>query len=130
MATKTDTETAIRNAMEAHAKWKLRLKTAMATRHSDISPEHAACDDRCEFGKWLYSSDLAPELRESTPYLVIRKLHADFHQVAAVALEGALHGQRRARDETAMTAFDDCSAKLNKALQKWLGEVSASQVQG
>lgn len=125
MTTALDMETTLRNAMEAHAKWKLRLKTAMTTRHSDISPEHASCDDRCEFGKWLYGDTISPSVRESTPFMVVRKLHADFHQVAAVALEGALHGQRRGKDQTAMTAFEDCSAKLNRALQKWLGEIRA-----
>lgn len=125
MQTTTDVETAIRNAMDAHAKWKLRLRTAMATRHSDISPEHAACDDRCEFGKWLYGDAISPEMRETTPFVVVRKLHADFHQVASIALEGALHGQKRGRDSTALQAFDDCSAKLTRALQKWLGEVRA-----
>jgi hypothetical protein len=119
------TERALRDAMDAHAKWKLRLKTAMATRHSDISPEHAACDDRCAFGQWLYGPELDEEMRNSVPYLVVRKLHADFHKVAAVALEGALNGQRRTRDAQALAAFDACSAKLNRAMQKWLGEIRA-----
>ncbi|MBK8440690.1 MAG: CZB domain-containing protein [Rhodobacter sp.] len=126
MTTQTEMETTLRNAMDAHAKWKLRLKTAMTTRHSDISPEHAACDDRCEFGKWLYSEQISDETRSSMPFVVVRNLHAEFHQVASVALEGALNGSRRARDDTAREAFDDCSAKLNKALQKWLGEVRAT----
>ncbi len=97
----------------------------MATRHSDISPEHAACDDRCAFGQWLYGPEVDEETRNSVPFLVVRKLHADFHKVAAVALEGALHGQRRARDTQALQAFDECSAKLTGAMQKWLGEVKA-----
>ncbi len=125
MPVDTATERALRDAMDAHAKWKLRLKTAMATRHSDISPEHAACDDRCAFGQWLYGPEVDEEMRTSVPYLVVRKLHADFHKVAAVALEGALNGQRRTRDAQALAAFDDCSAKLNSAMQKWLGEIRA-----
>ncbi|MBP9185091.1 MAG: CZB domain-containing protein [Fuscovulum sp.] len=118
-----DLEPALRAAMEAHARWRLRLKTALTTRRSDIPVEQAACDDRCEFGKWLHDPSLDPAIRDSQPYRVVRRLHAEFHKVAADALEGALNGQRRRRDRSALAEFDGSSSKLMTALQKWLGEV-------
>lgn len=123
MDTTDNLEIALRNAMDAHAKWRLRLKTAIATRRSDISPEHAACDDRCEFGKWLYDPQLKPEIRDSVPYRVIRRLHAEFHKTASEALEGALNGQKRWRDKVALETFEGRSDKLNQALLKWLSDL-------
>ncbi len=95
MDTTHDPEIALRNAMDAHAKW--RLKTAVATRRSDITPEHAACDDRRDFGKWLHDPHLDRDIRDSDPCRVIRRLHAEFHQTASEALESALNGQKRWR---------------------------------
>jgi hypothetical protein len=123
MTDPADMEQALRAAMEAHGKWRLRLKTAMTTRRSDITPEVAACDDKCDFGRWLYGPTIAPETHDSVPYQVVRRLHAEFHEGASVALEAALAGQRRKADRLAMAAFDERSNKLSKALAKWLGEV-------
>ena len=123
MDTTHDLEIALRNAMDAHAKWRLRLKTAIATRRSDITPEHAACDDRCDFGKWLYDPQLGQEIQDSVPYRVVRRLHAEFHHAASQALEGALHGQKRWRDTVALQSFEGSSDKLNKALLKWLSDL-------
>ena len=121
----SDLETELRAAMAAHGKWKLRLKTAITTRKSDITPEQAACDDRCDFGKWLHGATLSPDLKSGQPYRVTLRLHAEFHRAAGDALEGALSGMRRKRDKAAMLEFDLKSEKLNHALSKWLGEVKA-----
>lgn len=67
MDTTHDLEIALRNAMDAHAKWRQRLKTAVATRRSDITPEHAACDGRRDFGKWLHDPHLDRDIRDSAP---------------------------------------------------------------
>ena len=125
MTEPAEMEKAIRAALEAHGKWRLRLKTAITTRRSDITPEIAACDDKCEFGRWLYGPTVAPETQESVPYQVVRRLHAEFHERAGAALEAALSGQRRKADKIAMVAFEERSTKLTKALNKWLGEVRA-----
>jgi hypothetical protein len=124
--TGSDIEQQLRAAMEAHARWKLRLRTAMTTGRADITPEVAACDDRCDFGKWLHGPSIAPKVRASVPYQVVRRLHAEFHQSAGQALEAALGGQRRKGDKDAMADFDARSAKLAKALSKWMGEVRYS----
>ena len=118
-----DLESALRDAMVAHTKWRLRLKTAISSRTSDITPQHAACDDQCDFGKWLYGPDLDDDIRNSPPYKVVRRLHAEFHKVASESLEGALNGQKRWNDKTALQEFDTSSAQLNKALSKWLSEL-------
>ncbi len=123
MDTTHDLEIALRNAMDAHAKWRLRLKTAVATRRSDITPEHAACDNRCDFGKWLHDPHLDREIRDSVPYRVIRRLHAEFHRTDSEALESALNGQERWRDTVALQRFEGSSDKLNKALLKWLSDL-------
>ncbi|MFN7223258.1 MAG: CZB domain-containing protein [Paracoccaceae bacterium] len=121
----TDLELQLRAALAAHGTWKLRLKTAIATKRTDISPEIAACDDRCAFGIWLHGPDIDPDTKSSPPYRVTVRLHAEFHRAAGDALEGALSGMRRKRDRAAMIEFEQKSQKLNMALSKWLSEVKA-----
>lgn len=126
MTATADLESALRSAINSHAHWRLRLKIAAATRKSDMTPDQAARDDCCDFGKWLSRAGMGDELRQSAPYRTVHRLHADFHRVAGQALEGALNGQRRQADMAALTDFDGCADRLSKALNKWLAEVKSA----
>ncbi len=123
MTTTADLESALRAAINSHTQWRLKLKMAVATRRSDMTPDQAACHDCCDFGKWLNDPGMGSDLRGSVPYRTVHRLHADFHRVAGQALEGALNGQRRQVDKTALAEFDSCADRLSKALHKWLAEV-------
>lgn len=116
--------TAIREAMGAHAAWKLRLKTAVATGRGDISAAAARCDDRCAFGQWLHSDRIDAATREGKPYRVIRRLHAEFHQAAGDVLDAAERGDPDAARALLDGPFNDRTTTLKTALTKWLGELS------
>lgn len=119
---------AIRDALGAHGAWKLRLKTAVMTGRGDITAAHAACDDRCAFGRWLYGPDLGEGMKTSKPYQVVRRLHAEFHQSAGAVLAAAERGDSTRAEELLGEDFDRRSEVLKRALMKWLGELSQAAV--
>ena len=118
---------AIRDALGAHGAWKLRLKTAAVTGRGDITSDHARCDDRCAFGRWLYSDTLSAGQRADKPYQVVRRLHAEFHETAADVLAAAEHGDKQKAQTILGSEFEFRSEILKRALVKWLGELSQAE---
>lgn len=119
-----DLSTAITNAIGAHGAWKMRLRTAIATRQSDLNPGDVRCDDRCEFGKWLYSPQIDAETKAGMPYQVVRRLHREFHHAAADVISAVA---RNDKDQAVALMEDDFtprSEKLVRALTKWKREVA------
>jgi len=111
----------ITKAISAHGQWKQRLATAIASGTSDFDPEVVKLPDRCEFGKWLYGSDISPEAKGSDYYHKALDLHAQFHVEAGKVLSLALRGDR-AQAETLMapgSQFDSLSTTLTELLNEW-----------
>jgi len=118
-----DLVNAIKSAIGAHGQWKLRLKVAVASGKCDIAPSVASCDDRCDFGRLLFSGSIPPEVRSSIPYIVIRRLHAEFHTCAGQVVRHAIDGESSKAETLLENDFTQRSEKLKRGLMKWLGEV-------
>ncbi len=115
----------INEAIGAHGMWKLRLKTAIRTGQSDITPFAAGCSDRCKFGQWLEGTELSPAIRSGVPYSVIKRLHADFHRSAGSVLQNALSGRKSEAEAALDGEFTEKSDKLVRALTKWKREADS-----
>lgn len=113
----------ITDAIGAHGMWKMRLRTAITTGQSDITPAVAGCSDQCAFGKWLEGRELSADIRAGVPYQVVRRLHADFHRSAGSVLAHALAGRPQQASAAMNGEFTERSEKLVRALAKWKGEV-------
>ena len=108
-------------AIAAHSSWKARLRTAISTGKSDISAAQARVDNQCEFGKWLYGSELSSGEKQSEHYKTVRQLHTQFHQEAAKVLEWAIAGNKNAAEQ-AMALGGSCAktaSELTQAAVKW-----------
>jgi len=112
----------ITKAISAHGQWKLRLRTAITRGQSDFTVADVRCDDQCEFGKWLYDPSLDVATRRGMPYIVVRRLHAEFHECAADVLDQALSGKRDQAEAAYETDYTPRSEKLVRALAKWRRE--------
>jgi methyl-accepting chemotaxis protein len=113
---------ALDTAIKAHAQWKDRLKGAVETRTSDIAPDQACLDNRCQFGKWIYGEGAAAPLPErGADYDRVRQLHAEFHRCAGDTLRKALAGDRTGydRDTGPSGPFHIVSTELTRALLFW-----------
>lgn len=115
---------AITNAIGAHGAWKMRLRTAISTGRSDIQPDHARCDDRCEFGQWIHGPSIDSVTRAGKPYEVVTRLHRDFHHTAGNVLDHALRQEKSQAEALMHGEFTERSDKLVRALTKWKGELT------
>ena len=114
----------INKAVGAHGIWKNRLKSAIDTGRSDVTPEVAAADNKCAFGKWLYS--LSAEMQNSPRCQNVKELHACFHSEAASILELALNGEKEKADDCLAdgSSFSDTSTQLTEAMMEWKREIA------
>ena len=107
-------------AISAHAKWKIRLREAIDTGHSEWRPETVRLDNICDFGKWLHA---LPDSEKTSAYWKrVQKLHAEFHVVAAKVLRLALEGRKREAEaamETSGSEFKVASSKLINTMSEW-----------
>jgi len=117
----------IDNALAAHAAWRQKLTTAIRTGHLDSSPHDITCDDRCAFGQWLQGPSLNAAVKQSKPYQITRRLHAEFHAVAgqvARLAEDSKGGEAFALLDNEYAAR---SETLTRALKKWRGEMANAE---
>ncbi len=117
----------INKALFAHGAWKMRLRSAISKGDSELTSEQVKRDDCCEFGKWLRSSSIEPEIRASKPHQVISRLHKEFHASAGKVLEEAVRDHRDSAISLLKGEFGDCSQTLIIALTKWKRQLSGSK---
>lgn len=111
----------IQKAIAAHSSWKARLKSAVATGKFEVKPADIKVDNRCEFGKWLYSTDFSAAEKQTKNYRTAVDLHAKFHQEAAKVVEWATSGHKD-EAEKAMGlegSYTKASSALTKELVEW-----------
>ena len=118
---------ALDQAVSAHSAWKTHLRLAIMNGSSNFQPEVVKCDDKCDFGKWLYGSILSDAERAQMPYKVVRRLHAEFHECAACVLTHAISGRAEEASNLMAGNFDECSQRLQIAIAKWKRETILSQ---
>ena len=112
-------ENEIIKAIEAHWKWKMRLRSAIDSRKSDANPVEVAKDNICDFGQWLYGPTIPTTARASVDYASVCKLHADFHKCAANVLECVAKGQKAQADALMTGKYAEVSVALTAAMMKW-----------
>ncbi len=75
------------------------------------------CDDKCDFGRWLYGPDIPEHVRNGPCYEDVRQKHADFHKTIGQIVGATNDG--RAQMSTALLdgAFDEKSKVLTQKMQ-------------
>ncbi len=109
----------IDKAIGAHGAWKVKLRQNIDGTLT-LVPAEVGVDNRCEFGKWLYS--LAGTSVSTDPhYKEILELHKAFHKVAATVVTKVQAGDK-AGAETSIGLKGDytaASAKLTAKMVEW-----------
>ena len=113
----------IQNAIRAHGAWKIRLKDPIAKRSSAVTPEFVACDDKCDFGKWLYGPNIPDDLCAGAAFQNIKQMHGEFHKCASGVLAKALAGDGAGAAQDLDGEFAARSSKLVVALTRWRTEL-------
>lgn len=117
----------ITKAIAAHGMWKTRLTQAIESGKMDTPVDTVRMDDQCAFGKWLYGVSLDLQGTTSAQYEEVKKLHAQFHRVAAQVVELALSGKKHEALQLMSLdgEFTKISSKLTAAMSIWLKKVAA-----
>jgi len=109
----------IEEAIGNHALWMLRLREAVFQAHPPVDVDEVRAEDQCEFGKWLHGSRLSVEDRASSVYQDVRRLHADFHRLAAQVVELAASGKTRDAYALLYGEYITMSGRLAIAMRAW-----------
>ena len=107
-------------AIGAHGQWKMRLRNAINTGKLDVPVENIKADDQCAVGQWLKT--LPAVGADEAPHLdAVKKLHTEFHKVAAQAAGLVSTGKIREAESILEDggAFATASAKLTEAIMDW-----------
>jgi hypothetical protein len=87
----------------------------------DGSIDTVRADNQCEFGKWLYGSELSAAEKQTDHYLDVKLLHAQFHHEAAKVVHLANSGEKM-EAEKAMNmggSYAKSSSALTSAMIRW-----------
>lgn len=109
----------IDKAIGAHGAWKVKLRQNIDGTLA-LVPAEVGVDNRCEFGKWLYS--LAATATASDPhYKEVLELHKAFHKVAATVVTKVQAGDKAAAETSIGLKGDytSASAKLTAKMVEW-----------
>lgn len=111
----------IKKAIAAHGMWKSRLQNAMDTGHLEVPVATIRVDNQCDFGKWLYGTNINPQLKLSDHYKQVKELHAHFHQIAAKVADLILAGKKAEAGKMMDMQGDytTASEKLTKNMMDW-----------
>ena len=84
-----------RNAIQIHAKWKLRLKNYIEGKsNEDLKAAVISRDDQCVLGKWLHDEGQA-KYGNVKEFQKLIEMHREFHQCAGQVLMQAQSGQQK-----------------------------------
>ncbi len=109
----------IDKAIGAHGAWKVKLRQNIDGTLA-LVPAEVGVDNRCEFGKWLYSLAGTP-ISTDPRYKEILELHKAFHKIAATVVTKVQAGDK-AGAETSIGLKGDytvASAQLTAKMMEW-----------
>lgn len=85
-----------RTAIEAHQKWKIRLRAVIdGTSEETLLPEVVSRDDQCVLGKWIHGTG-GQQFGEDHQFKRLQHWHAHFHVCAGHVLTLAQSGETEA----------------------------------
>jgi len=110
------------SAMEAHARWKVRLRESLEGEQA-LEPEHVACDSRCDLGNWIKERG---HLDGSEAFVTLRSQHASFHKTVMEILAACRAGRvpERRGLVAISSAISTHSSSVVSLLRELAGDVS------
>ncbi|HRF04474.1 CZB domain-containing protein [Accumulibacter sp.] len=116
----------IEKAIGNHALWMSHLRDAIVQAHPSVDVAEVRAEDQCEFGKWLYDPCLSVEDRASSVYQDVKRLHADFHRLAARVIELAASGRPLDAYALLYGEYITMSGRLAIAMRAWQDRLKGS----
>lgn len=84
-------------AINVHRGWKLKLTDYLKKPDGSLKSEVVGCDNKCEMGQWIYSTDAA-KYASLPEFVTMKTEHARFHKAAAEIIKKADSGHDTTED--------------------------------
>ncbi len=114
----------IEKAIGAHTRWMSQLREIVLEPNPGIELGDIRAADQCEFGKWLEGPSWSEEDRASNDYQEVRRLHAEFHELAAEVVELAASGKKNEAYGMFYGEYVTMSGRLALTLRTWQDRLS------
>ncbi len=117
-----------KTALEAHIKWKLRLKGVIDGSGTEVlDPRVVARDDQCVLGKWINTEGMK-QFGTHPGFISVVSAHTHFHKCAGHTLELALDGKtQEADEELASGNFARASHEVSRHLMRLWRDVGVDK---
>ncbi len=112
----TDQGIDLDSAIEAHAQWRTKLRTA-ADNHEHLDAKTISCDDCCVLGKWLHGAG-GNKFGHSPSFVDLIDRHRGFHTAAGKVAQTINRGDYAAAKQMLAggTDFSRCSSEVGAAI--------------
>jgi methyl-accepting chemotaxis protein len=97
-------------AVEAHTKWKSRLRMCIDNRDKCADPAVAEKDSACALGEWIYGD--GKRFSADGDFQQLRQDHASFHRCAATIIRSVQQGQKKEAENLLAGEYADISTKV------------------
>lgn len=111
----------INHAISEHALWKFNLNNLISKGKLETPMSVIKAQKECDFGKWLEGPDVVPRLKSSVHHKEVKKLHAEFHEIAAKVVSLVSKGKKTEAEKLMEPEgeFTERSRDLIEAMTKW-----------
>lgn len=108
----------IDKAIGAHGAWKVKLRQNIDGTLA-LNPTEVALDNRCDFGKWLYS--ITGSQAADPHYKDVLALHNAFHKAAAAVVTKMQKGDKAGAEASVGLngEYATASSKLTSKMMEW-----------
>ena len=114
-------------AFGSHTLWKARIERAAEAGKSEFAPADVCKDHLCTFGKWLKDPNLSQEIKRSSHYVEVNRLHRQFHEAAGAAIGMAVGGDAQgARRDTVSGGYYQAGQRFYEAMFAWQRDVAVT----
>jgi hypothetical protein len=104
-------------AIEAHVKWKIRLRNHLdGTSTEVLDPEVICKDDQCTLGQWIYGE--GQQYNNLPAYENLRQTHANFHKCAAEIIRKADANEKQEAEKIFGNDYVALSRNITNTLVK------------
>ena len=87
-------EEEIANAIRTHQRWKIKLHASIENGTVPADTTDVGKDNVCAFGRWLYGSTIPKDAYYDPNYIIVRFLHAKFHECAGRVVQLLCDGKK------------------------------------
>jgi methyl-accepting chemotaxis protein len=116
----------LEEAIQAHSRWKVRLRSCIAGQEK-LDPNEVAKDHVCPLGQWIHGDGAVH--RSSPMFTSMQQEHARFHRAASEVARKAMGGDKNGAERMlgAGSEFEAASTKVAQSIMALIRELDSKK---